>query len=199
MKDVSVNKSLGFDRIMSISYKAANNVSYYYAVDLPMAEEKVLDIWSENKQEIEELANYKDSEGHILKRQSEKSIYFLFKNKLRPALGIVQKYVKGKKIWQSPYMDEVGYDTNDERYLGNSELASDVQKFIFYENIEAFNLTKVEKLVIDLTFSGYNYRNDVDVLVFQEVLGTESRNYVLTFFNRLCKKLEKEGLRVGTR
>ena len=50
-----------------------------------------------------------------------------------------------------------------------------------------------------MSFAGYNLYNDIDVLVFKEVLNTDSVGYVRTFFNRLCKKLEKESERIGLR
>ena len=193
------NKELDFERILSLSYKAALTISFRYAVDESLAEEKALDVWAENKEKVLSLAQYQADEGFESKVATEKKVYFFFKDSIRQSLGITKKVIDGKSMWYSPYMDEVTYDTNNEDYGGMEELDSITQKDIFYEHIDDFNLTKDEKLVIDLTFFGYNYRNDIDVLVFLEALGTDSPNYVKTFFNRLCKKLEAESERIGLR
>ena len=108
----------------------------------------------------------------------------------------------GKTIWKSPFNDEItgGYDTNNEEtylYLNDFDLTT--QKEIYYQHERDFNLTNQEKLVIEMSFAGYNLYNDIDVLVFKEVLNTDSVGYVRTFFNRLCKKLEKESERIGLR
>lgn len=57
----------------------------------------------------------------------------------------------------------------------------------------------IRSAAIEIPFAGYNLYNDIDVLVFKEVLNTDSVGYVRTFFNRLCKKLEKESERIGLR
>ena len=128
---------------------------------------------------------------------------FRSRTKARPKAGCYQtKDADGKTIWKSPFNDEItgGYDTNNEEtylYLNDFDLTT--QKEIYYQHERDFNLTNQEKLVIEMSFAGYNLYNDIDVLVFKEVLNTDSVGYVRTFFNRLCKKLEKESERIGLR
>ena len=95
--------------------------------------------------------------------------------------GKITKDADGKTIWKSPFNDEItgGYDTNNEEtylYLNDFDLTT--QKEIYYQHERDFNLTNQEKLVIEMSFAGYNLYNDIDVLVFKEVLNTDSVGYV---------------------
>ena len=189
---------LDFERIMALSYKACKFIQYRYGVDLAFAEEKALDVWVEKRSKIEELASYTDSS----KTKSEKTIYFIFKDNIRTALGIYQcKNAEGKNMWYSPHLQELteGYDTIADELDSLEILDIYIQKDIYYEHQKDFNLTAAEILFIDLVFSGYNPTNEIDVLVFKEALDTASNGYVKTFLNRLCKKLKSQSEEIGLR
>lgn len=185
---------LDFERILALSYKACKYIEYKYGVDINLSEEKALDVWSKHKDSIESLADYSIRS----KNESEKKIYFLFKDNIRTEVGIYQiKNSEGKKVWYSPFVKHEVYDTADEDFIGLEVFDMDIRKKIFYEHRNDFRLNNQELAFIDLVFSGYNPTNIMDVLVFKEMLETDSSGYVKTFFNRLCKKVEAEALRIG--
>lgn len=190
--------TLDFERIMALSFKACKLIHFTYQVDLTLCEEKALDVWIKKRDKIEQFADY----GGESKTKAEKKIYFIFKDYIRTELGIYQtKNSEGKTVWYSPYMEETldGYDTVHDDEVGLEVFDIESQKKIYYEHQKDFNLTKVEILFIDLVFSGYNPTNHVDVLVFKEILDTNSTGYIKTYFNRLCKKLKKQSEGIGLR
>lgn len=193
------DKTLSFERILSLTTLVANYLLYRYDVPIDLGESATLEVWVEHKEKILELADYSETS----ESEAERKVYLYISTKARPKAGCYQtKDANGKTIWKSPFNDEItgGYDTNNEEtylYLNDFDLTT--QKEIYYQHERDFNLTNPEKLVIEMSFAGYNLYNDIDVLVFKEVLNTDSVGYVRTFFNRLCKKLEKESERIGLR
>lgn len=193
------DKTLSFERILSLTTLVANYLLYRYGVPIDLGESATLEVWAEHKEKILELASYSETS----ESEAERKVYLYIRTKARPKAGCYQtKDAEGKTIWKSPFNDEItgGYDTNNEEtylYLNDFDLTT--QKEIYYQHERDFNLTNPEKLVIEMSFAGYNLYNDIDVLVFKEVLNTDSVGYVRTFFNRLCKKLEKESERIGLR
>ena len=193
------DKTLSFERILSLATLAANYLLYRCYVPIDLGESATLEVWAEHKEKILELANYSETS----ESEAERKVYLYIRTKARPKAGCYQtKDAEGKTIWKSPFSDEIsgGYDTtNEETYLYLNDFDLTTQKEIYYQHERDFNLTNQEKLVIEMSFAGYNLYNDIDVLVFKEVLNTDSVGYVRTFFNRLCKKLEKESERIGLR
>lgn len=202
-----MDKTLQFERILALSYKAATYLHFRYGLPIDLGESYALEIWKDNKEQIELLACYEACSIS----QAEHKVYYLFKDKIRSIRnedgeiksGIYQSVDEdNKRVWKSGWMQNVstGYDTTDEQdFMAMEGFDIPVQKEIFYEHLNDFNLTLVEKAVIDFSFSGYNIYCDIDNLLFREVIGTDSMGYTLTFFNRLCKKLEKESERIGLR
>lgn len=190
-----MNQTKEFDRVYSLALKSSYYLQYKYGVDYELALEKALDIWAESKETIELILQ----DTTLSSEQIEKKIYFMFKDKSRVLCGIYQKVKDGKRIWYSPYLNIDLYDTTEEDYIGMEELDDGVQKDIYYEHKKHFNLTDNEYIFIDLCFAGYNPYNEIDVLLFREVLDTESNAYIKTYFNRLCVKLKNKARELGLR
>ena len=137
--------------------------------------------------------------------QIEKKLFFTLKDFVRKNSELFQKTIDEdgvqKRMWFSPYLNKIVFDEIEELGLISTLADEPVEdlKELFYKSINQFDLNDKERLFIDLCFSGYNPYNNIDSIVFMEALQTESKQYVNTFFNRLCEKLEKKSKEIGLR
>ena len=107
------DKTLSFERILSLTTLVANYLLYRYDVPIDLGESATLEVWAEHKEKILELADYSETS----ESEAEREVYLYIKTKARPKARCYQiKDANGKTIWKSPFNDEItgGYDTNNE-------------------------------------------------------------------------------------
>lgn len=189
-----------FEKILDILDKSAISVFKRYAVPIDLAEAYSVEIYHEflNKPEKTEKELVVQDILQNEDKDISDNVFFYFSDKLRRKCGITQKQIDGKRVWFSPYLAHLVPFNSEEAenipYPDNVSL-----KETFNEHRKHFNLTDKEDIFIDLSFAGYNCNNKIDVLLFQEALDTTSPQYIKTFLNRLCVKLEEQSKALGLR
>ena len=196
------NARIDFERVLAIVDKVSRYMEFKYGVPFDFSQDKGVQYLTDHLVEYAEVVTSPD----LSKEQIDKKVFRHMKDFVRSKSEVFQKVIDEedgvrKRMWFSPYLNKLVFDEIEE--LGFISTLADEStedlKEVFYKHKHLFDLNDKEALFIDLCFSGYNPYNKVDVLVFKEALETDSPKYVLTYFNRLCDRLEKTSLRVGLR
>lgn len=192
---------LEFSRVLSVIDNVARFLEYKYGVPFDYSQAKGIDFLVE---EAESYNSIQTNEEYS-EEQRNKKLFHVIKDYVRHHSELFQKVIDEdgtkKKMWFSPYFNKIVFDEIEELGLVSTfaDENSEDLKEVFYKHKHLFELNDKEALFIDLCFSGYNPYNNIDVIVFQEALETDSAKYVKTFFNRLCEKLRLKSLVVGLR
>lgn len=195
------NARIDFERVLAIIDNVSRFMEYKYGVPFDLSQDKGVEYLTNHLVEYTEVV----TNTELSYVQINKKLFYKIKDYVRNKSELFQRTIDEdgikKRMWFSPYMNKLVFDEIEELGLVSTfaDESSEDLKELFYKHKHLFELNDKEALFIDLCFSGYNPYNKVDVLVFKEALETDSHNYVNTFFNRLCEKLQKTSIRVGLR